>query len=240
MKIKCIICDDEPLARKGMENFVREIPFLEMTAQCGSVFELMETLSTQQTDLLFLDIQMPKMTGLDFLRSVSQPPMTIITSAYSHFAIEGYELAVLDYLLKPIPFNRFVNAVSKARDYFELKNAGTPETDRQNPDYCFIKCDKAFEKILYADIVYIEALINYVVIHTKNKKHITYLTLKAVEDQLPATGFIKINKSYMVSLQHVERIEGNEMIVGGQALHIGRTFKQPVMELLLKERLMKR
>lgn len=167
--MQCILADDEPLARKGIENFIREIPFLELADSCCSAMQVMDVLSTKKPDLLFLDIQMPKMTGLDFLKSLPQPPITIITTAYPNYAVESYELAVIDYLLKPIPFERFVKAVNKAREYFELQN-NVQANKEQAHDYCFIKCDKTYEKIDYADILFVEAFVNYVVIHLKGKK----------------------------------------------------------------------
>lgn len=236
--MQCILADDEPLARKGLENFIREIPFLELTDACGSALEVIEILGSKKTDLLFLDIQMPRMTGLDFLKNIPQKPMTIITTAYPNYAVESYELAVMDYLLKPIPFERFVKAVTKAREYHELLHNKAARDS--SPDYCFIKCDKTFEKILYNDIIYVEAFVNYVVIHVPGKKFITYLTLKAVEDQLPDGRFLKINKSYLVSVQKIERIEGNEVVLGNTRLQIGRTFKDHVLETLLNDRLMRR
>lgn len=238
MKIQCILADDEPLARRGIENFIREIPFLELTDTCSNALEVIDVLGRKQTDLLFLDIQMPRMTGLDLLKSMPQRPATIITTAYPNYALESYELAVMDYLLKPIPFERFVKAVNKARDYFYLVN--NVRNNNADPDYCFIKCDKTFEKILYSDILFIEAFVNYVVIHVTGKKYITYLTLKAVEDQLPSDKFLKINKSYLVSIQKVERIDANEIVIGNTRLQIGRTFKDQVMDTILNNRLLKR
>lgn len=237
MKIQCILADDEPLARRGIENFIREIPFLELTDSCSSAIEVIDILGSKKPDLLFLDIQMPGMTGLELLKSIPNLPLTIITTAYPNHALESYELDVLDYLLKPVPFERFVKAVNKARDYFLLTQA---KSTTVAPDYCFIKCDKTFEKILYNDIVYVEGFVNYVVLHTTGKKFISYLTLKAVEDQLPDDKFIKINKSYLVSLQKINRIEGNELVLGSVRLQIGRTFKDNVLNTLLNNNLLKR
>ena len=239
MKMQCLLADDEPLARKGIENFIREIPFLELTGSCSSALQVVELLAQRKTDLLFLDIQMPRMTGLELLKSLPQPPITIVTTAYPGFAVESYELAVLDYLLKPIPFERFVKAVYKAKEYFDMQQQLLLNKEHIY-DYCFIKCDKTYEKIFYSEILYVEAFVNYVVIHVQDRKYLSYLTLKAVEDQLPKTQFLKINKSNLISLQKIDRIEGNEISIGSHKLQIGRSIKEQVMETILNDRLLKR
>ena len=176
---------------------------------------------------------------LIWLKSIKYSPITILTTAYPNYAVESYELAVIDYLLKPIPFDRFVKAVNKAKEYFELQN-GNHVSSQITSDYCFIKCDGTYEKIYYSDILYVEALQNYAVINLRDKKYISYLTLKAVEEHLPSAQFLKINKSFLVSLQKIERIEGNEIIINSKRLQIGRTFKSMVMETILNNRVMKR
>jgi DNA-binding LytR/AlgR family response regulator len=239
MKMQCIIVDDEPLARRGIENFIKEIPFLELSGSCGNPLQAIDLLSKKQVDLLFLDIQMPKMTGIDFLKNVPQPPITIITSAYSSYALESYELAVIDYLLKPIPFERFVKAVHKAKDYFELQQA-TKTSEIQTSDFCFIKCDKTFEKIYFNDVLYVEAMQNYVVIYTTNKKFISYLTLKVVEENLPQPQFIKISKSFIVNQRKIESIDANEILLGNVRLQISRTYKDYALKAIFSNALLKR
>jgi DNA-binding LytR/AlgR family response regulator len=241
MKMRCIIADDEPLARKGIENYVREIPFLEHVASCSSAMEVIDALKDTTSDLLFLDIQMPKMTGLSLLRNVPNLPLTIITTAYPDHALESYELDVMDYLVKPIPFDRFVKAVNKAKDYHEIRR--NDQRGKDNPgggDFCFIKCDRSYEKIFYKDILFIEAMLNYVVIHVPGRKYISYLTLKSIEEQLPSSQFLKISKSYVVNILGVTKTDGQELSIGNVTLQIGRAFKEDVMTALLKGRLLKR
>lgn len=238
MKMQCILADDEPLARKGMENFIRDVPFLELVASCSSSMEVIDVLSNKRADLLFLDIQMPKMSGISLLKNIPGLPITIITSAYPNYAVESYELAVIDYLIKPIPFDRFIKAVNKAKDYFELLQNRQANKEKLL-DFCFIKCHKSYEKLFFEDILYIEALLNYVIIHTQAKKYISYLTLTGLGDQLPASQFFKINKSYIVNIQKINKIDGNEIIIGSIHLQIGRSFKDLVTKLL-NEKLLKR
>jgi len=236
--MKCILADDEPLARKGIEKFIKEVPFLELVDSYTNALQLIDKLSVGKADLLFLDIQMPKMTGIDFLKNMTHPPITIITSAYSTYAVESYELNVLDYLLKPISFERFLKAVHKAKDYFELQQNSSSNKETVY-NYFFIKCDNRYEKLLYNDILFVEALQNYVVIHTETQKFISYITLKSVEEQLPKEQFIKINKSYIVSLLKIKSIDANVLTVGKHTLPIGRMFKEAV-QAILSDRLLKR
>ena len=239
MKMRCILADDEPLARKGLENFIRDIPFLELSASCSNAVEVMQVLADQPIDLLFLDIQMPKMSGMTLLKNLQHPPITIITTAYPNYAIESFDLAVLDYLVKPIPFDRFVKAVDKAKEYYTLVQKTKNSSDLAT-NFCFIKCDKMYEKIYYKDLLYVEALQNYVVLYEETKKHTTYLTLKGLEEQLPTSDFIKINKSHIVNLQKISRLDGSELTIGNTRLQIGRSFKESVMETILKGKLLKR
>ena len=237
--MRCIIADDEPLARKGIENFIKNVPFLALVSSCADALQLADILAGETADLLFLDIQMPKMTGMDFLRNKTNLPITIITSAYTSYAVESYELNVLDYLLKPISFERFFKAVSKAKDYFELQQNNHPGSDAAFP-YFFLKSNNKYEKILYADIVFVEALQNYVVVHTGSQKLISYMTLKSMEDQLPKDSFLKINKSYIVSLHHIKSIDGNTLSTGNHTLPIGRVYKEGIRTMILKDKILKR
>ena len=238
-KINCIVADDEPLARKGIENFVKEIPFLTMVASCSNPLSVMELLSKQKIDLIFLDVQMPKMTGIEFLRTVKNPPLTIITTAFPNYALEGFELDVIDYLIKPISFERFIKAVNKAKEYFDVKEQSTTSV-KDEIDYFFIKCEKQFEKVFLNEILFVEALQNYVMVHTEKKRLITYVTLKTVEDYLPQSEFIKVSKSFIVPIQKIESISGNEIKIGSHSIPIGRTMKEEVLNTLFKNKLLKR
>jgi DNA-binding LytR/AlgR family response regulator len=238
-KLSCIIVDDEPLARRGIENLIAEIPFLHLMVSCANPVQAMKALEEHKADLMFLDVQMPKMTGIEFLRTLKNPPITIITTAYQNYALEGYELDVTDYLIKPISLERFAKAVNKARDFFMLRAAGS-ERLHIAEDYFFIKCGSRYEKVAYDDVLFVEALQNYVVIQTKTKRLITYLTFKGVEEYLPAAQFLKVQKSYIVSLPKIEKIESGEIKIGAHSIPISRQSKDEVMNAILGNRLMKR
>ncbi len=238
-KLSCIIVDDEPLARKGLANFIAKIPFLNLAASCNGTLQLMDELNQGRCDLLFLDIQMPEMTGIEFMRTLHSPPATIITTAYSDYALESYELPVIDYLVKPIPFERFLKGVNKAKDFYELKNfpkSGIPELE-----YFFIKCENRYEKIVFHELQFVQAMQNYVILHTEKKRYISYLTLKGVEEFLPESKFIKVNKSNIVSLSNVDHISGNELTIGTHTFHITPGYKDEILKNLLKyNKLLKR
>jgi DNA-binding LytR/AlgR family response regulator len=237
--MNCIIIEDEPLARKGIEKFIGEVPFLHLSGACSNAMQAVELLSKRNTDLVFLDIEMPGVTGIDLLKSVKDMPPTIITTAFPDYALVSYELNVLDYLVKPISFPRFLKAVTKAKDYHEWHHTTTaPLTPAE--DYFFVKSDGKFEKIFYNDVLFIEAMQNYVIIQLENKKHISYLTMKAMEEYLPPDLFVKINKSYIVAAQKVERITNNEVIIHTHSLPLGRANKEEVLQRIMKDKLIKR
>lgn len=233
VKIQTIIVEDEPLAREGLLSYSRAVDFLSIRKVCEDALEANQALAEGQVDLMFLDIQMPKITGIDFLRSLKHPPMVIMTTAYPNFAVQGYELDVLDYLVKPFPFDRFLKAVNKARDFFGLRTRNA-ETVRTRDDYFFVKCDYRYEKIQFSDILYVEGMENYVVIYTAAQKFVTLLRMKTVEETLPASDFIRIHKSFIVSVRAISSIDGNEMIVSGKRLPISREKKSEILERVVK------
>ncbi|MEO5681797.1 MAG: LytTR family DNA-binding domain-containing protein [Chitinophagaceae bacterium] len=242
MKINCIIIDDEPLARKGLQEYVADIDFLNLLGVFDNPLKATTVLMEQDVQLLLLDIQMPKITGLDFLKSLHTPPLTILTTAYPQYALQGYELNVVDYLLKPFSFERFLKAAMKARLYMEAAQK-TPEPTakkQEEANYFFIKTDNKLVKLLHNDVLFAEALQNYVAIYTREKKYISYLTIKSVEEQLPANQFIKVHKSYLVAADKVETIEGNEIKIGTHRIPISRNIKEEVLEKILQNRLLKR
>lgn len=224
--INCLVVDDEPIARKGMLEHIRQIDFLNCVAECRSAIEATQWLKTKNIDLIFLDIQMPTLTGIDFLRNLQNPPLVVFTTAYPEYAIEGFELDVLDYLLKPVSFSRFYKASAKAYDYLSLK---TKYDSSQLEDFFFIKCNQKIEKIKIADVLYIEGMNNYIIVHTTQKKYVTYLTFKAVEEQLPKNLFIRIHKSFLVSLNAVKTIDGNELQLENISLPISKNYKEEVL-----------
>jgi len=238
MNINCIIIDDEPLARKGLKEYINDVNFLNLVGEFDNPLKATGLLGGREAQLLFLDIQMPKITGLDFFKTLKQPPPVIFTTAYPQYALDGFEVNALDYLVKPISFERFLKAVLKAKEYFEVREKNTSETAAS--EYFFIKADNKLVKIMFDDVLFAEALQNYVIIHTKEKKFITYLTFKSVEDYLPADKFMKVHKSYIVSAQKVDSIEGSDIRIGQHHIPISRNLKDEVMEKLLKGKFLKR
>ncbi len=238
MKINCIVIDDEQLARKGLSNLIKEVSFLNLAGVFSNPLEALSVIKEENIDLMFLDIHMPKMSGLELLKSLSNPPLTIITTAYSNHALEGYELNVTDYLLKPIPFDRFIKAVNKIKDYVELKSKIAE--GKKSEDYFFLKCENRLEKIMYDEVLFVEALQNYVIIHTAVKKYISYLTLKSVEEYLPPDRFLKVHKSYIISLSRIDSIAGREIKIGEHTISISASNKDEILNTILKNRLLKR
>jgi DNA-binding LytR/AlgR family response regulator len=238
--IRCIIIDDEPLARKGLKEYISDVDFLQLEGEFNEPLKAMKLITEGQVQLIFLDIQMPKISGLDFFRSLKQAPPVIFTTAFPQYALDGFELNALDYLVKPVSFERFLKAALKAKEYYEVRQKNLAEAGAQRNDYFFIKADNKLVKVFFDDILYAEALQNYVAIHTVSKKYITYLTFRSIEDYLPSDRFIKTHKSYIVSASRIDNIEGNEIRIGTQYIPISRNQKDEVMEKLLKNRFLKR
>ena len=223
--INCLVVDDEPIAREGMMEYVRQIDYLNPVAQCKSAAEAAGLLQKNKIDLIFLDIQMPKLTGIEFVKALADPPLVIFTTAYSEYALEGFELDVVDYLLKPISFARFLKAAEKAQSYLHARNKDVSITN----DFFFIKCNSKIEKIMMAEVIYIEAMANYVIIYTKQKKYITYLTFSGIEEQLPAELFVRIHKSFLVAISAIQTIDGNEVITNIARLPLSKNYRNEVM-----------
>jgi DNA-binding LytR/AlgR family response regulator len=238
MKLACLIIDDEPVARKGLEEYVNEIEFLELVAQCENPLKASRYLGEQTVDLIFLDIHMPKLSGIEFLKGLRNPPLVIFTTAYSDYALEGYSLDVVDYLMKPITFERFLKAAQKAFEVYQLKKLASEH--KTHSDYFFVKCESKFEKVNYDDVKYVESLQNYVIIHTPSKKLITYMTLSSLENQLPKDKFLKVHKSFIVSIAGIKAIDGNEIIIGDSRIPISRNLKDQVVNRIIGNNLFKR
>ena len=252
--INCVIIDDEPLAREGLASYVREIDFLHLVETCENPLELIKLMSQHSIDLIFLDIQMPKMNGLDFLKAVQNPPIVVITTAYPTYALEGFQLNVLDYLLKPITFDRFFKSVKKATDYYHLINkpagpasastdAGGTKTvsagGNTDPvaDYFFIRCGSKYEKIHFDQILYVEGMQNYITIYTQKGKFVTLLYLKNLEENLDPRSFIRVHKSYIVSINKIEGIEGNEIFIQSHRIPISRNYREQVLQQVVANKL---
>jgi len=240
--INCIIIDDEPLARKGLKEYIVDVDFLHLIGEFDNPLKATEILSKGEVQLLFLDIQMPKITGLEFFKTLHHAPPVIFTTAFPQYALDGFELNALDYLVKPISFDRFLKAALRAREYYEVRQKNETETalDSGPANHFFIKADNKLVKILFDDILLVEALQNYVMIHTTDKKYITYLTFKSVEEYLPAIRFIKVHKSFIVAAGKIDSIEANDIRIGQHHIPISRNLKEEVMEKLLKGKFLKR
>ena len=238
MNINCLVIDDEPLARKGLKEYIADIDFLNCIGEYDNALKAAEQISRGEVQLLFLDIQMPKITGLEFFKTLQNPPPVIFTTAYPQYALEGFEVNALDYLVKPISFERFFKAVLKAKEFYEVRETNHQEAN--DIDYFFIKVDNKLEKIMFADVLFAEASQNYVLIHTPLKKYMTYLTFRSVEEYLPAKMFLKVHKSYIVATSRIDTIEGNDIRIGQQHIPISRNLKDDVMARLLKGNFLKR
>jgi len=235
MNIRCAIIDDEYLARQYMKEYVVKIPFLELEGDYNSPMKAMPSLQEGRIDLLFLDIQMPDISGLDFLRSLEHKPYVILTTAYKEFALEGYELDVTDYLLKPFSFDRFLKAVNKVHQAMQNKNeASDPQFGEEQKtdfrkDYLVIRADRKYYKINYEDLIYVEGQKAYVTFHSEDNKKVTALaSLKDLEEKLPTGQFIRIHKSYIVSVKKIDALEGNQLEVKGEKLPVGKNYRQEV------------
>ena len=235
-KLRCMIVDDEPVARKLLQEFVDQVPFLDWQGNFENATKAGDFLKDNTTDLILLDIEMPKVSGLQFLQKLDTDSLVILTTAFPRYALEGYALDVIDYLLKPIAFNRFLKAVHKARDYYQLKQRTTPA---EPPSYLFIKSEKRIEKLELTKILYAESVGNYVRICTEDKTFLAYLTMKSLEAQLPLDTFIKVHQSYLVNYAKIDAIDGNELKVGSKTLPMSRNHRETLMKLV-HQQLLKR
>jgi two-component system LytT family response regulator len=239
-KLTCVIIDDEPLARECIANYVKEVEFLKLAGEGNNPLDLIQLIETHAPDLIFLDIQMPVMNGIDFLKANSRVPMVVITTAYPSYALESFQLDVMDYLVKPIVFNRFFQAVCKARDYHQLIHRAGHASGTPAADYIFLKCGHKFERINLDEILYIEALQNYVTVYTTRGKFITQLPLKNVEQNLTGKPFMRVHKSFIVSIGKIEAIENNEIILAKNRIPISRHYRDAVMEQVVNAKLWKK
>lgn len=229
MSIQCVIVDDEPIAAKGIAGYAEKISSLEVVAVLHSAIDLNEFLQEREVDLVFLDIEMPYLTGLSWLKAFKNPPKVIFTTAYDKYALEGFDLDVMDYLLKPVSFERFLKAVNKVKEHFKSEE-----------DHIFIKTDGRLEKLPFDQIICVEGMQNYVTFLTEDKRLISHLTLKSVEEQLPTGMFIKCHKSYLINISAVVSIEGLRITMSnGLKIPIGKSQKDQVLNKITKNILKK-
>ena len=239
MKLKCVIIDDEPIARKILKGFVEDINYLELVAELETPLAASSVLTDNKIDILFLDINMPKLNGIDFLKSSATTAGIIMTTAYPDYAIEAFGLNVIDYLLKPIAFDRFFKACNKAKELIELKNLPQSNTSGIN-DHFFIKCDNQIERVFYNELLYAEAMLNYVMLHTTSRKLMVYITIKSLEGQLPSEIFTKVHKSFIVNRNQIKSIEGNILHINNERIAISQNLRDKVLNEILKDKIVKR
>ena len=234
--IKTIIVDDEPLALQVLENYIDQLPEVELVAKCENAIEANNILQNKDVDLICLDIKMPQISGIDFLKSLKNPPLVIFTTAFSNFALESYNLDVVDYLLKPISFDRFMKAINKVSERMNHDHEHS-EAD----DYFYVKADKKLMKVKYDDIIYIEGLKDYVIIRNSNSRVITLQTMKSLEEKLPSKMFKRVHRSYIVNVEKINSITGNmiEVIEKGREklIPIGKNYKEELMKTIEEKRI---
>ena len=236
--IRCIIVDDEHPARVLLSSYLSKMPQLELVATCENAMQALQAMQNHEVELMFLDIQMPDLTGTELLRSLSQKPAVIFTTAYSEYALEGYQLDVLDYLLKPIPLERFVQAVQKASDFVALRrqaqSASAPGAEAPEKDHFFVSTGHKLERIKYSEILHVEGLREYVRISTSEKRFVTLTSMKNLLEELPEGKFMRVHKSWIVSLDQVEAVMGNSLEIAGKLIPVSKTYKAEVMEKFAK------
>lgn len=228
MKVKCLIVDDEPLARKLMASHIAKIETLSVVAECASAFQAINQVRAHAVDLIFLDIQMPELSGLEFIRTLKNPPSIILTTAHRDFAIEAFDLNVLDYLLKPVSFERFLKSVNK---YFEHLPNHSPSVNApfNDEDFIYVKADRKSHKILLNEILYIESLDNYVKIFLNGKTLVSRENISTLEEKLPSDKFVRIHRAFLVSVKKISIVTGEGLQVGGKELPFGRAFKKSAL-----------
>ena len=243
--LKCLAVDDEPLALHLLTDYIRKVPFLELVATGGDAFEAAKVLQEKPVDLIFIDIQMPGLTGLQFIQSLAKRPMVIIITAYKKFAPEGFDLDVVDYLVKPVGLDRFMKACNKAQDLFELRNAATATVSGatggapvpSTAEFFFVNVDYSLVKVLFADIVWVEGSGDYVKIHLKStpKPLLVRTSAKTLESELPAEKFLRIHKSYIIAIASITAVRKNSIFIGDLELPVGETYRDSLRQLTRRE-----
>ncbi|HEX5023696.1 MAG TPA: response regulator transcription factor [Agriterribacter sp.] len=238
----CIIVDDEPLARQGMELNVASVSTLTVLGSFSNALAAGDFLRQENVDLMFLDINMPELSGLDFLKSLRNAPLVIFTTAYPQYALESYELDAIDYLVKPIRIERFLKAVNKAENHLRLlqHEAGRSQVEKIEDEFVFIKADRRYFKIYFKDIFYIEGLKDYVIIYTKDNKIITSMNVKTIAAQLPGTIFARVSKSYIVNILHISSFDAELISVYGHEIPLGQSFKDDFLKKYIDGKVVKR
>lgn len=232
--LTCIAVDDEPLAQELMRDYISKVPYLQLVTTCSDAFEANQVLQEQEIDLVFIDIQMPGLTGLQFIKSLSHKPMFILVTAYEKFALESYDLNVVDYLLKPVELSRFMQACNKANELYQLKHKPAEAEE----EYFFLNADYSMLKIMFADIMWIEGLRDYLKIQLKPpaKPVVARLSMRALEEEIPSAKFVRIHKSFIVSLDYITAVKKSSVFVGDTELPVGETYKDVVDMITRKKK----
>lgn len=234
--LRCLVVDDESFAIEGVVNLINKLNFLELAGTSSSAIEAREVLHRQDIDLMFLDINMPDLTGLEFLESLDKPPLTILTTAYSEYAMDGFRLNVVDYLLKPISFQRFFQAVQKAQEIF-LSRISMKNNETGIPSDMYIRQGDSFVKINWEDILYVESMQNYLKLHFKDKSYIIHQTMSSLEEMLPQDAFFRIHKSFLVNTACIELISGGRIFVNGKELPLSKHRKEELFNTVVLKKL---
>ena len=229
--IKCIIVDDEPLAREGMRMNIEELDNLELVGEFASAAEASKFLLKNKVDLMFLDVEMPGTNGIDFIKDLDNPPMVILTTAYPQYAVEAYELDVVDYLVKPIKFERFVRSVAKADEILKM-SASPCIFDAYEDKFIFIKSERKYVKVNFDDLLFIEGLKDYVIIHATHGKYMTAMNVKTIFNKLPENTFFRVSKSYIVNVNHIDDIDGAYINIKGNQVPIGRSYRDSFVDYI--------
>jgi len=231
-KLSCIIVEDEPLAAEVLEDYIKQVPFLDLVNIYEDALFALEALKKQRVDVIFLDIHLPKLKGLDFIKTLKSPPQIIITSAYREYALDGYELNVTDYLLKPINFNRFLMAVNKLKNQQETETSSVSVPHTGERPHLLININKKKIKVFYDEILYIESRKEYINIVTENESHLTKYQLTDIEAELDKASFMRIHRSFIVARNKIKAFNAAEVELGGQVIPIGRSYKELVLGVL--------
>jgi len=238
--MNCIIVDDEPLAREGMELNVEDVPYLNLVGQFGNALTANDFLIQNSVDLMFLDIQMPGITGLEFLKNLKNPPMTIFTTAYPQHALEGFELDVIDYLVKPIRLQRFIKATNKAKEIFDLRGQSENIIEKIEEEFIYIKADRKYIRLFFKDIKYIKGMKDYVMIYTDAQRLMTAMNLKTIFSQLPHHIFARVSKSHLININFIDAIDLDFIQLAGEEIPLGRTYKENFIKNYVKTNLIER
>ncbi|WP_162054774.1 LytR/AlgR family response regulator transcription factor [Pontibacter pamirensis] len=237
MNLRCIAVDDEPLALDIIESYISKLPFLQLIRTCSSATEAMQVLQEEKVDLMFLDIEMPELTGIQFLNILKNQPLIIFTTAYPDYALEGFNQDAVDYLLKPIPFDRFLKAVTKAQERLQRNGKASEATPAapvahapQEHDFMFVKADYKTIRVDFKDILWIEGLKDYIIIQTKDQKIITLLSMNKMMEKLSDAKFLRVHRSFIVSLQKIDSIEKSRIRIGNKEIPIGEVYKEQFLK----------